>query len=1332
MLLQKKNLIIVVLAILITGLLITGGVQAAETNNSSKPSLSSAHSSQNKKDNRIKYAPHEIIVKFKPTVKSQLSISVTPEAVVETNIHSIDRLNRKFKVKALSKVFKGKKPKTIRRVMVNVPDEELPDLSTVYRAKLPDDVDIFQAISEYRQDPSVEYAEPNYLATIFSTYPNDTFFPAQWSLHNTGESGGTNDADIDAPEAWDTTTGSSDVVVVAIIDTGVFLEHSDLGENIWQNTGETPGNGTDDDNNGFVDDVNGWDFYNDDNNPVDDNEHGTHVAGISSAVTDNGTGIAGVSWNSKIMAVKVLGSGGSGPYSGVANGIVYAADNGADVINLSLGGAFSSCTLREAIDYAYAHNCVIVASSGNTGDSTINYPAGDDKVIAVAATDYDDVRANFSTYGQVIDVAAPGVSIYSTVLNNGYNTFDGTSMAAPHVSGIVALILSNNPQVTNTYIRKLLYICAEDIGSEGWDKYTGFGRVNAFRALTSDSVDYLLARIRRPKEGNIFSKNITITGTAAGNSFDRYEVFVGRGENPTIWETTGLTLAGGQVVDGVLATWDCSSYENDTWTIKLISHDLCGITTETTSYVIIDNSLQQGWPQETMYGGASYNASIVTGDVDNDGVLEVVTGSYEGNIYIWRYDGTPLEGWPVYIGGQSLTPALADLDGDGDLEIAIGTNSSYQNEKLFVLHHNGDPFEGNWPKGWGSEYGSEINYISDAPTIADIDGDGDLEILVANELREICAWHHDGTIVSGWPADLFKSQNGTGVSIGDIDGDGDMEILAAESSVSGVEVYGNVYAWHHDGSTVAGWPIDVDGTLYQPVLGDVNGDGKSEVIVGSRAGLFVFNAEGALVFVKYIGINECKLPCLGDLDNDGIPEIILLGGNNTIYAWHGDGSYVSGWPRTFGFYNDALVSGAVVGDVDDDGEKEIVAAVYDSYYGRSYLYAFNPDGTFVNGYPKETDIDYCSIPVLTDLDKDGDVEIVAHGRYTGKLGVRVYAWDLPGLYDEDRMDWPMIGRNARHTASYLVAPPSVSILEPADGSTVSGTIVIKSSACDDVGVSKVEYQIDGSEPWTDMNKNNGTYSADWDTTTVANGDHVITVRATDTSGNSSTNEVSVTVNNVGDTTLPTVSISEPTNSSTVSDTVTIKATASDDVAVEKVEYQIDGADPWTNMKEGKGKNKGTYSANWDTTIVSDGLHTLTVRATDTSNNASTDQISVTVANGFQEPGVMHVEHIDMSIKTAGPNINAIAVVTVLDANGVQVEGATVSGHWSGLTEDTDSGITDADGLVALSTYSPYTFDKGNSFTIFVISLPTYHSSALSEKSALDSYSILSPMFYEFH
>lgn len=1219
MLLQKKNLIIIILAILITGLLITGGVQAAEISNRSKPSLSSAHSSQNKKDNRIKYAPHEIIVKFKPTVKSQLSISITPEAVVETNIPSIDRLNRKFKVKALSKVFKGKKPKTIRRVMLNVPDEELPDLSTVYRAKLPDDVDIFQAINEYRQDPSVEYAEPDYLATIFSTYPNDTSFPAQWSLHNTGESGGTNDADIDALEAWVITTGSSDVVV-AIIDTGVFLEHSDLAENIWQNTEEIPGNETDDDNNGFVDDVNGWDFYNDDNNPADDNEHGTHVAGISSAVTDNVTGIAGVSWNSKIMAVKVLGSSGSGPYSGIANGIVYAADNGADVINLSIGGAFSSCTLREAIDYAYAHNCVTVAASGNTGDRTINYPAGYDNVIAVAATDYDDVRANFSTYGQVIDVAAPGVSIYSTVLNNGYNTFDGTSMAAPHVSGIVALILSNNPGVTNSYVRKLVYICAEDIGSEGWDKYTGFGRVNAFRALTSDSVDYLLARIRIPKEGNIFSRNIPITGTAAGSSFDRYEVFVGRGENPAIWETTGLTLTGGQVVDGVLATWDCSSYENDIWTIKLISHDLNGITTETTSYVIIDNSLQQGWPQETMYGGASYNASIVTGDVDNDGVLEVVTGSYEGNVYIWRYDGTPLEGWPVYIGGQSLTPALADLDGDGDLEIAIGTNSSNQNEKLFVLHHNGDPFEGNWPKGSGYEYGFEINYISDAPTIADIDGDGDMEILVANESRKICAWHHDGTIVSGWPAVLFNSQNGTGVSIGDIDGDGDMEIVAAESSVFGVEVYGNVYAWHHDGSTIAGWPIDVGGTLYQPVLGDVNGDGKSEVIVGSRAGLFVFNAEGALVFVKYIGINECKLPCLGDLDNDGIPEIILLGGNDTIYAWHGDGSDVSGWPKTFGFYNDALVSGAVVGDVDDDGEKEIVAAVYDSYYGRSYLYAFNRDGTFANGYPKETDIDYFSIPVLTDLDQDGDVEIVAHGRYTGKLGVRVYAWDLPGLYDEDKMDWPMIGRNARHTASYLVAPPSsVSILEPADGSTVSGTIVIK-------------------------------------------------------------------------------------------------ATASDDVAVEKVEYQIDGADPWTNMKEGKGKNKGTYSANWDTS--SDGLHTLTVRVTDTSNNASTDQISVTVANGSQESGVMHVECIDMSIKTAGPNINAIAVVTVLDANGVQVEGATVSGCWSDLTADTDSGITDADGKVALSSDKVKGVTGTFTFTLDNVILNgwTYESSQNKETS----------------
>ncbi|MCP5005601.1 MAG: S8 family serine peptidase [Planctomycetes bacterium] len=965
----------------------------------------------------LEYAPGEIIIKFRSEAAGMMSLSETVNCFAPTSISSIDTLNKKFKVRKLKKLFQGKKKgKTLSPM-------NLQDLSGVYKVELPEDVSIFHAIYEYGKDQNIEYAELNYNVKATITYPNDSSFAQQWSLNNTGQTGGTNDADIDTPEAWDITTGSSNVTI-AVVDTGVDPTHTDLSANIWQNGGEIAGNGIDDDGNGFIDDVNGWDFNSNDNDPVDDHNHGTHVSGICSAVSNDSAGIAGVSWNSKIMPLKVLNYRGGGLASNVAKGIVYAADNGAHVINLSLGGSHNSLTMKIAIDYAHAQNCVIVAASGNSGSNDLHYPAAYDNTISVAATDHNDQQATFSTYGQTIDVAAPGVSIYSTIRDNNYESFNGTSMAAPHVSGIAALCFAMKPISANREVIKAIYVSAEDISTQGWDQYTGFGRVNAYHALVSDAISYLFARIRNPLAGSIIiSKSVTITGTAAGRNFSHYEILIGRGSSPSSWETTGITITGGEVVDGVLGTWDCSNVESDTWTIKLISYDNSGTTRENTSYVAVDNSYPAGWPQVTLHGDSAHsNASIVAGDIDNDGYPEVVTGSFEGILYVWRYDGTVMKGWPKYVGSQSNTPALADLDNDGDLEIVISGGDVYLEERLSIFHHDGRPFEGSWPK----IRGNQMNGVNRATVIADIDGDGDLEILAANELRQICAWHHDGSKVSGWPVTLYNNQSGTAVAVGDIDADGDMEIVAAEGGTSSVDgITGNVYVWNANGTTKSGWPVNVEGTFYQPVLGDVNGDGTLEVIISSRKGLSVFDVQGNLLFFRNIGIQKGRKPCLGDLNNDGIPEIILPTGaeyngsiNGYLYAWYGDGSEVQGWPLDLGFRRSTY--GAVVGDVDGDGNKEVICGVYD-FASTTYLYVINHDGTFTNGFPQQKDISDFSVPVLADIDMDGDVEIIAHGRrILGKPRTKVNVWDLPGEYNEDLIDWAMIGRNAQHTASFEV------------------------------------------------------------------------------------------------------------------------------------------------------------------------------------------------------------------------------------------------------------------------------------------------------------------------
>ncbi|MCG2767823.1 MAG: S8 family serine peptidase [Anaerolineae bacterium] len=295
-------------------------------------------------------------------------------------------------------------------------------------------------------------------------FPNDSLFTDQWGLHNTGQEGGKEDADIDAPEAWGIITGTTGVMV-AVIDTGVDYNHEDLDDGRVR---------TDIDK----------DYVNNDNDAMDDHSHGTHVAGIIAAETNNGIGVAGIMWQAKILPLKVCSKKGLCQSDHIASAIRYAADQGAQVINMSLGDRKCSQTIADAVNYAhFDKGVVLVAAAGNDGDSLLSYPAKHDAIIAVGATDRNDKRAGFSNYGKELDVVAPGVSIYSTVLNNGYDRMSGTSMASPHVAGVAGLLLSQRPTLTNNQVRDILRQSADDLGKSGFDDLYGYGRVNAYRAL---------------------------------------------------------------------------------------------------------------------------------------------------------------------------------------------------------------------------------------------------------------------------------------------------------------------------------------------------------------------------------------------------------------------------------------------------------------------------------------------------------------------------------------------------------------------------------------------------------------------------------------------------------------------------------------------------------------------------------------------------------------------------------------------------------------------------------------------------------------------------------
>ena len=324
----------------------------------------------------------------------------------------------------------------------------------------------------YSSNARVAYAEPDFVAEALGS-PDDPYFGLQWGLTK-----------IEAPQAWEVTTGSSSINI-AILDTGVDLDHLDLASKLISNINFS--------DSATVDDVYG---------------HGTHVAGIAAAISNNGIGVAGLGYNSTIMNVKVLGDTGSGAYSWIASGIIWAADNGAEIINMSLGGSSASSTLEDAINYAWSKGVVVVAAAGNSGSTTPSYPAYYTNCIAVAATDANDAKASWSNYGDWVDVAAPGLNVYSTLKDNGYGYKSGTSMASPHVAGLAALVFTvvgdaNGNGKLNDEVRSRIEGTCDDIGVAG----IGRGRINAARAVGSVPVlpGGITGQVTDAKDGSAIS-----------------------------------------------------------------------------------------------------------------------------------------------------------------------------------------------------------------------------------------------------------------------------------------------------------------------------------------------------------------------------------------------------------------------------------------------------------------------------------------------------------------------------------------------------------------------------------------------------------------------------------------------------------------------------------------------------------------------------------------------------------------------------------------------------------------------------------------------------------
>ena len=523
--------------------------------------------------------------------------------------------------------------------------------------------------------PEVEWAEPNYLLQA-SYLPSDPYYHEQWYLDK-----------VKAPQAWDLTKGGSEDIIIAVLDTGVDIDHPDLKDNIWVNLDELKGDGIDNDNNGYIDDFNGWDFIQNVPNPKPKfNEeyteggihHGTLVSGIAAAIGNNLEGVVGVAWKSKIMPLRVLNSEGTGSIEDVIQAVNYAVDNGAKIINLSFVGTNKSYFLAEALKEAWRKGVLIVAAAGNeTAGEPVNlnenpnYPICLDEdeenfIIGVAAVDNTDHKALFSDYGaNCVDISAPGMRIYGPLVYNPNYDFkeyyggywSGTSISAPIVSGLAALIWSVNPLFSHKQVQDFILNQTDEIDSINPDFVgeLGRGRVNVYKAVEK-AYNQL---------GGVPQNHYIITGAGPGG-----------GPHVRIFDSVGLPKGG------------FFAYNEDfRGGVNVAGGDIDGDGQDE----IITGAGPGGGPHVRIFdlsgepkgGFFAYNedfrggVNVAGGDIDGDGLDEIITGpgkGIESEIKVFDLSGNLKNSFVVYppkfLGGANV--AVGDVDGDGQDEIITG------------------------------------------------------------------------------------------------------------------------------------------------------------------------------------------------------------------------------------------------------------------------------------------------------------------------------------------------------------------------------------------------------------------------------------------------------------------------------------------------------------------------------------------------------------------------------------------------------------------------------------------------------------------------------------
>ncbi len=805
--------------------------------------------------------------------------------------------------------------------------------------------------------PEVEYAERDMLYRLHSL-PNDSAWTSQWGAQRIGLAG-----------ARDVTKGDSRIVI-GVIDTGVDDNHADLSGQLWINTAEDLNgdgvfqpwpsteiragksgdfDGIDNDGNGFADDVIGYDFvdqqdvsnaaggdYRDpDAFPDDEMGHGTNVAGIIAAKTDNGIGIAGIAPGCRIMTLRAFDARGFGAESDVSRALAYAIANGARVINMSFGDVVYSRVLRDVIRYAYARGVVMVASAGNSQSTALHYPSAYDETISVSATTSDDKLAGFSNYGSTVDIAAPGSDIITTDREGRYSAFFGTSASAPFVTGVAALLLSRDETLTPEDVRGILVASAEDLGSRGWDERFGAGLLRADRAVLLEHPSVI--RITSPPtDAATNSARITVLGTAASPVMTGYRMMYGVGVNPQRWTDITATIPK-QVVADTLCVWDVSALPDTTYTLRLAALSDKGTTLDDRVVVHLDRTPAEirGALLVPALDGNHYGISV--GFITDEPTLGKVWYRPRGSSAPWNW--VSVEGatrnnlfvgttHAVFLGPDLFTPGRS-------YEFYLSAENAVGLETI-LKDQNGENLEVTVP--------APVSAFGYNPVLAalpvsrlysraeDLNGNGRPEVL-ANDLSDdgvLKVWEYNGLTFDRVQG--IAMRNEIPRAAGDLTGDGKPELLTSivrngflNSAPAGGFPSQRIWG---DSSGGVFWPIDIL---------DATGDGINEVLAvvnDSTIGVFRWSGTALERFADIVNPTGAPYPgnsfsaprvAAGDFNGNGKRDLLFGDADGDFFMAEFDGA--GGFPIIWGASNDFVNASdfVVAGDFNGDGRDEFAA-----------------------------------------------------------------------------------------------------------------------------------------------------------------------------------------------------------------------------------------------------------------------------------------------------------------------------------------------------------------------------------------------------------------------